>query len=159
MEKIYTVDNDILYIDSFLNEIRSEINNFLSDEESKGFILGVYEMILNAIEHGNLGITYEMKKLWLKNNTYEENIRKLSKDITDKKVMVVLKKTNDQIIITIRDCGEGFNVPRQMEDQRKDNILRENGRGILIAKHFFSEVYYNNKGNEVTLIKTKYPRD
>lgn len=32
--------------------------------------IGLYEIIVNAIEHGNLGITYEEKSRAQKNNSY-----------------------------------------------------------------------------------------
>ncbi len=68
------------------------------------------------------------------------------------------------VTLVIRDQGPGFN-PRQIPhaasdedpighiDVRNDLGIREGGFGIMLAKGLVDEFRYNDKGNEVTLIK------
>ncbi len=68
------------------------------------------------------------------------------------------------VTLIIRDQGPGFN-PRQIPhaasdedpighiDVRNDLGIREGGFGIMLAKGLVDEFRYNDKGNEVTLIK------
>jgi anti-sigma regulatory factor (Ser/Thr protein kinase) len=68
------------------------------------------------------------------------------------------------VTLVIRDQGPGFN-PRQVPhaaseddpighlDVRNDLGIREGGFGIMLAKGLVDEFRYNEKGNEVTLVK------
>jgi DNA-binding response OmpR family regulator len=68
------------------------------------------------------------------------------------------------VTLVIRDQGPGFN-PRQIPhaasdedpighiDVRNDLGIREGGFGIMLARGLVDEFRYNDKGNEVTLIK------
>jgi len=68
------------------------------------------------------------------------------------------------VTLVIRDQGPGFN-PREVPhaaadddpiahiDVRNDLGIREGGFGIMLAKGLVDEFRYNDKGNEVTLIK------
>lgn len=70
----------------------------------------------------------------------------------------------DAVTLIIRDQGPGFN-PRKLPhaasdedpighlDVRNDLGIREGGFGIMLARGLVDEFRYNDKGNEVTLIK------
>ncbi len=68
------------------------------------------------------------------------------------------------VTLIIRDQGPGFNpgkIPHAASDEdpighldvRNDLGIREGGFGIMLAKGLVDEFHYNDKGNEVTLIK------
>lgn len=111
---------------------------------------GLNELFMNAIEHGNLGITYEEKNNILTKNKWLSTVheRLFLPENRGKQVKVVFEKTIDAITIFIKDCGQGFNWRPFLSHHNKFNY---NGRGIMIAKQYaFDEVNYNNPGNEVT---------
>jgi DNA-binding response OmpR family regulator len=69
-----------------------------------------------------------------------------------------------QVTLVIRDQGPGFNpkcLPHAASDEnpighldvRNDLGLREGGFGIMLAKGLVDDFRYNDRGNEVTLIK------
>jgi two-component system, OmpR family, response regulator len=83
-----------------------------------------------------------------------------------KRVKMVLNFARDQVEIVIEDEGEGFNpksVAHASDGDEEDPTkhfavremlgLREGGFGILISKGMVDDVKYNDKGNQVTLIK------
>ena len=62
------------------------------------------------------------------------------------------KVSNNTLIICVKDDGEGFdwrNLPPVTE-----RIADIHGRGICMTRYYFNEVWFNDKGNEVTLVKT-----
>lgn len=70
----------------------------------------------------------------------------------------------DRIVLIIRDQGPGFDPgdlphaahaedPIAHLDVRNDLGLREGGFGIMLARGLVDEFSYNDKGNEVTLVK------
>lgn len=100
-----------------------------SDEVSK-LRLGFCEAITNAIIHGN-------------------------KEDPNKKVQVEIQIDENNIRAVVTDEGEGF-VPKDVPDSRVGNgLLKPSGRGISLMREFFNEVEYNEKGNEVTMVKKK----
>ena len=71
---------------------------------------------------------------------------------------------DEKITLVIRDQGPGFNprdIPHAASDEdpighldiRNDLNIREGGFGIMLAKGLVDDFKYNDKGNEVTLIK------
>ena len=77
---------------------------------------------------------------------------------------IIYRIDPDAITLIIRDQGPGFNpkqIPHAASDEdpighidvRNDLGIREGGFGIMLAKGLVDEFRYNDKGNEVTLIK------
>lgn len=117
--------------------------------------IGLSEIITNAIEHGNLNITNEEKHKTTEDGTFNEliEIRKKDPRYKDKKVYVDIDSDEKHIKIVVRDEGNGFDISKLPSPTDLDQLLKLHGRGILIARAYFNEVTYNDKGNEVTLIR------
>jgi len=115
-------------------------------------VIGLTEILVNAVEHGNLGITYEEKSVLRNCHDWEaEVLRRLDlSENAEKKVDVHFQRTGDEIHFHIRDEGNGFEWKRYLDiDPRR--AFDTHGRGILLARHFsFSALEYSGRGNEVT---------
>jgi serine/threonine-protein kinase RsbW len=90
--------------------------------------LGVEEAVINAIKHGN--------KL----------------DPT-KKVKIDFRLEGDQAKIVIADEGPGFQPGTVPDPTAPEYLEREHGRGLMLIHSYMDEVYFNDKGNQITLIK------
>lgn len=121
---------------------------------------GLYEMLVNAIEHGNLGIGYEEKSLALEQNRLAELIeqRAAQKPYCDRRVQVRCDISPRGFECHIADQGEGFDhsVYSSVEDagalfEQLGTSLH--GRGILLTRLQFDEVCFNDKGNAVRILK------
>jgi len=119
--------------------------------DPRKIVTGLSELIINAIEHGNLGISYDEKTEFLKNETlFDEVDRRLELDSNaHKKVKIQYAKVDTEIVFQITDCGDGFDFDKFMNiDLSK--VYDSHGRGIAMAKLLsFSEITYLGKGNEV----------
>jgi len=114
--------------------------------------MGITEILMNAIEHGNLGIGFEEKsKLQSENRWLEEIDRRLElPEHINQTVELEFTKTNTHIQIKVTDQGKGFDW-RQFEDKDPKKALCTHGRGITIAKDLvFQKLEYSEKGNEIT---------
>lgn len=122
--------------------------------EPKKVVTGLSELIHNAIEHGNLGITYDEKTEFLSNGTLFDVVdSRLEMDSNkSKKVKIEYQKVDHEIVFIITDCGDGFDFDKFMNiDLSK--VFDSHGRGIAMAKMLsFSEIIYHGKGNEVRAI-------
>jgi len=133
-----------------------KLAEFLSEAcpEPRMIIIGLNEILVNAIEHGNLAISFQDKTLLQKENKWIEEIDRLldSPEHIDQYVEVKFSRKETEIQITVIDQGKGFNW-RQFDDSDPKNILSTHGRGLLMAKSLaFKELKYNDNGNEVTCI-------
>jgi len=92
--------------------------------------LAFVEAIVNAIRHGN---------------RFDPN----------KTVGVEVQCNCESIRIRIADQGNGFD-PAAVPDPRSDELLEiPGGRGVLLIHELMSCVEYNERGNEITMIKVK----
>ena len=62
--------------------------------------------------------------------------------------------TEEQLEVTVRDEGEGFDWRNQKESE---GLEKTSGKGTTFIKTFFDSYQYNDKGNEITLIRKKPP--
>jgi len=115
-------------------------------------IMGLSELMENAVEHGNLGISYAEKTFLNGEGTLwqmEVQRRLLLKENTNKLAKIDFKRTGHEIEICITDQGEGFDWEPYME-MRVERIADNHGRGIAMAgKISFARIEYRGKGNVV----------
>jgi anti-sigma regulatory factor (Ser/Thr protein kinase) len=114
--------------------------------------LGLSELLLNAIEHGNLGLKYADKsELLIDGKLHEELSRRLlAEPWRDRRVRVHAQREAAEFTIRIEDEGDGFDPSAYLElDPAR--ALDPNGRGIAMARMIsFSRIEYSSKGNTVS---------
>ena len=114
-------------------------------------ILGMIELLTNAIEHGNLNIGFEGKGELLSSGRLanEINRRLHLPENLNKYVSVKLSRNADEIVLSIKDCGRGFDYESffELKPERAD---KPNGRGLLMTRIIsFDELEYLSGGSEV----------
>jgi DNA-binding response OmpR family regulator len=123
--------------------------NACPDAESA--VIGLTELLVNAVEHGNLGITYDEKSSLLADGGWDAEVaRRLTlEENRNKRVDVRFQRNDEMIRFTICDRGNGFEWQRYLDiDPRR--AFDRHGRGILMARHVsFSALEYHGCGNEV----------
>jgi len=118
--------------------------------------LGLNEIFFNAIEHGNLGISYEKKRQLKEEGLWDKTFYNLltSPAHQHKKVNVDLDITPFLITIDIEDEGEGFNW-QAIENIPSSDV--HHGRGLFIAKKLsFDKIEFLGKGNQIRCFIYKY---
>lgn len=112
------------------------------------------ELLINGIEHGNLGITFEDKTRLYKTKKWIEEVerRLLLPSNREKYVTAHFERKDDTIVIKIRDQGKGFNWDKY-ENLGVNRVYNTHGRGIVLAKNLaFQRMTYHGNGNEVECI-------
>ncbi|HVP18743.1 MAG TPA: response regulator [Spirochaetia bacterium] len=135
-----------------VNRIMQQLPNILPAEETLNLRIGIEEMITNAVEHGNLGISFEEKSSAIREGRLAELIAERTGEgrRAGRKVFITSRLAPDLFEVTIRDEGQGFDW-RALPVVSPENLLAFNGRGIFLTKIYFDEVEYNEPGNQVTL--------
>ena len=109
------------------------------------------ELLMNAIEHGNLGITYEEKGKLVEDDLWQAEVdRRLAlPENANKNVVVRMKKADRNLQIEIEDQGTGFDFERYLSiDQSR--LFDNHGRGIAIAMASL-DVQFLGTGNKVVV--------
>ncbi len=111
--------------------------------------IAVLELLINAVEHGNLGISYEEKSALRESGRYEQELeeRLEAEENRDKLVKVVFKRVGDHLDILISDRGAGFDYGRFL-DFDPNRVFDSHGRGVLLARGLL-EVEFLDPGNRV----------
>jgi CheY-like chemotaxis protein len=122
----------------FFRELQVE----LTPEQQADIAIAFRELLINAIEHGG-------------------------RSDPNKKVLVAYVRLSRAILYYIRDPGKGFSFkdlahaaisstpedPLRHVEVRSQSGMRPGGFGILMTREIADELIYNEKGNEVLLVK------
>lgn len=158
-EKTYQIPNDLNLISDLAATLSRDliISELCSETEILNIDLSLVEMLTNSIEHGNLEISDEEKVALITKGSdeYIQEITKRSKikPYSDRIVTISTSIDRDKVKYMIRDEGKGFDYKTILDKLSKKDVLRINGRGIIMTISAMDEVIYEEKGNVVTLVK------
>ncbi|MEN8128919.1 MAG: response regulator [Pseudomonadota bacterium] len=122
--------------------------------EPTRIVTGLLELMINAVEHGNLGITYNEKSKLNKTGDWEAEVqrRMVLPENVHKEVEVSYMRGNGEIRITITDQGAGFDW-KPYADLVPERVFDSHGRGIAMARMLsFDHLEFRGNGNEVVAV-------
>ncbi|MDB5816240.1 MAG: response regulator [Rhodocyclales bacterium] len=122
--------------------------------EPETAVMGLAELLVNGIEHGNLGIDFSAKsRLKHEDGWGREVERRLTlPENIEKRVRLHLAPHREGWKVTITDDGEGFDWKAFLE-VAPERAFAPNGRGIVLARKLaFTQMTYKGKGNCVELL-------
>ncbi|MFH1740135.1 MAG: response regulator [bacterium] len=122
----------------------------------KNIRLALDEALVNAVVHGNLEISSEMKGNTLGELVqYDDEVKRRSgqRPYCLRKVTVRSLVNRSMARFTIEDEGPGFDHRSMPDDFSDVDNLVSHGRGLLLIKTFMDEVTFNDAGNQINLIK------
>ena len=114
-------------------------------------VTGISELLVNALEHGNLKIGYEEKSNLMRSGMWRIEVDRRLDSAENKGTYIELEfQVGLQgVQITISDQGSGFDWLPYM-DFDPDRAFDPHGRGIAVARlSSFDDLEYIGKGNEV----------
>ena len=157
----FVLENDILASSIYASIAATTVaqRGFINSETKMHLQLSLSELLINAIEHGNCGITYEEKSAFLEDGlSVIDLVQEKCKDpkIAAKKVDFEYDIRPDSTRFVVRDRGEGFDVKGLSDKLKIEGEMSLHGRGIRMAAALASKLSYNTVGNEVTIV---FPHD
>lgn len=110
--------------------------------------IALAEILVNAVEHGNLGIGYDTKSTLMAENRLEEEIqaRLAAPENKNKVVCVRFQKEAKIVSIIINDEGKGFAWEKYLEFDPL-RLTDMNGRGIATATLMGLSIEYRDNGS------------
>lgn len=150
----YSLPTDREIIPGLIQKLLASLAEFHLCSERRRLRIGVAleEALLNAIIHGNLEISSELRGV--DDEAYERLIADRSRQppYQNRTVNVLASLDMNRAVIVIRDAGRGFDVSKLPDPTQPENMERAHGRGLLLIRSFFDEVIHNERGNEIRLV-------
>jgi DNA-binding response OmpR family regulator len=121
--------------------------------------VGIHEAMVNAIVHGNLEVSSD-----LKNGGWEEYHatiahRRNTRPFADRRVTVLMRAERKRsFAIQISDQGPGFDVSKLPDPNDPTVWEKPSGRGIILIRSFFDDVVHSPTGNQISMCK-RQPAD
>ena len=152
-----TTDSDPSHIPEIVSCLIKATGSTLPETQRLHLRGTLQELLFNAMEHGNLEISYQEKRQALVENRYTELIeqRLAQPRLKGRHVTIHVMLDNDEhrMRYRITDEGNGFewnsHLSHSQDPCRSEDV---NGRGIFLAQSFFPNLTYNDRGNEVTIM-------
>jgi len=129
----YTIPSDLAEARAIQHQIEQLLHERQTHEHDLfGIKLALEEGLINAIKHGN-----QMDR--------------------NKKVRVSFRLAADYFEVQIGDEGPGFDPEDVPDPTAVENLERPCGRGLMLMRHYMSEVYYEARGTLVVMRKALRP--
>jgi serine/threonine-protein kinase RsbW len=77
----------------------------------------------------------------------------------EKRVRIELCQGDDEIHVSVTDEGEGFDPSNVPDPTSPANLEKSGGRGLFLMRQLMDDVYYNERGNSVTLVLRLRPKN
>jgi CRP-like cAMP-binding protein len=153
----FTLENDLVAVPLYsgIGAIILAQRGLIDPDRKMHLQLALGELIVNAIEHGNCGITYDEKTKALEEGISAADLiaeRCKCPKINAKKITFNWEIKQDRSIFIIHDEGKGFDVKAHLEKIENQDPYFSHGRGIRMAQKIAHELKYNAAGNQVVLI-------
>jgi len=117
----------------------------------KAAVLGIAELMINGIEHGNLGITCAEKAELLREDRLASELARRHElpQYAGRRVRLTFDRGHDELRFVVSDEGRGFDFQNYLElDPAR--AFEPNGRGIALARMMsFTRLLYQGVGNVV----------
>ncbi|SFH52726.1 ATP-binding response regulator [Planctomicrobium piriforme] len=155
MDCEFVLSNDTAMLTSLVSYLQGILRDMdvLSENDRLRTGVALEEALLNAAYHGNLEVSSELREIDHMQFYDLARQRAHSAPYMDRRIFIKVKIDAGGLQYVVRDEGPGFD-PRTLPDPTDPaNIERPCGRGLLLMRTFMDEVTYNDRGNEVTMLK------
>ncbi len=157
--RAFVIGNSLFEADEISHRLTRSLHKFVESGEVKMIRIALREMVINAIEHGNLDISFQDKSKAMESDDYFNliNERQKNPEYGSKRVAIDYYFNAERVVYRITDEGEGFEYRKYLGDAKESGnepTILTHGRGIAMTKDIFDDIRYNTKGNEVMLVKS-----
>lgn len=158
----FQLDNDLSLVDPLVDLVQQMVEGLEFSDFTGRLRIGIAlrEALLNAILHGNLELPPDEVQRIREATELEKQMsliepRRQQAPYRDRRVYVQALLTREEIRFLVRDEGPGFDpesIPKPTDLGALDG---DRGRGLALMRTFMDEVKFNEKGNEVLLVKRR----
>jgi FixJ family two-component response regulator len=151
----YRLNNELEVIPEFVDGLLGQVASGMAPQAITELNIALRELIVNAMEHGNLGLSFEDKSLALEEGTLPKLLQQRAAQplYADRQVTITASRLKEAVSVQIADMGGGFDWHEFAESTDPKHLLSSHGRGVLLARMSVNALTFNDKGNQVTVTK------
>ncbi len=116
------------------------------------------EALENAIFYGNLELDQELKRRNFEQFLREAESRRQMEDYKYRRVHIEYELSAHSAKYVFRDEGKGFDHRDVPDPKTTERVFQSNYSGLIAIRHFMDEVFWNERGNQITMIRYKKTR-
>jgi len=156
-ESHFQIPNDLANVATLIGHLQENLTRMRVCDEHELIRVGVAlrEALSNAIIHGNLEIGSEMRETNEKSYYRLIEERRVAAPYRDRRVTLISEESRSEAVYVVRDEGVGFDASNLPDPTDPANFEKVSGRGLLLIQTFMDEVEFNERGNEITMIKRR----
>jgi CheY-like chemotaxis protein/anti-sigma regulatory factor (Ser/Thr protein kinase) len=153
-ETEFLIENDPALVTPLVSYLQQQLAWMrLRDEEGRIRAgLALHEALANAITHGNLELSSELREEDAGAFYKLMAARRAEPPYRDRRVHLAAKVTTAEATYVVRDEGPGFDPCSVRDPMDPTSVGRLSGRGLLLIRAFMDHVEHNAKGNEITMV-------
>ena len=154
----FVIENDVALVMATSRYLQSLLADTWSLEKTDRMRTGtaIEEALLNAMYHGNLEVSSELKDQDHQAFYLLAEERRHTRPWIDRRIHIHIWMTSQEAKIVIRDDGNGFDPSLLPDPTDPENLARPFGRGVMLMRAFMDSVAFNATGNEVTLSRKRF---
>ncbi len=151
----FSLENDCQLIAPLVGHIQELLSHVCFGDETDRMQVGVAldEALANAVYHGNLEISSEIREKSGKEFHEVVEQRRREPPYCDRRVLVEASISLNRAHFSITDEGQGFDPHTLPDPTDAANLENITGRGILLMRTFMDSVTYGPEGKSVTMVK------
>ena len=156
-ESQYEIGNAIALIPSLLDQLEAGLTRMQLCDRTGWMRVAVAlrEALVNAIYHGNLELSSQLLEEDEAQFAQLRDSRPNEAPYASRRVRVTARETRTEVTYVITDEGRGFDPATLPDPTDPANLDRRSGRGLFLIRTFMDEVWHNDVGNEITLVKRR----
>ena len=147
-----TIEAKLEAIKQYEGQLEELLEKYVPEDDvaATNTLLIFNELVVNAYEHGSLGIDKTLKQTLIAEGEYDDYIAKLQAQ-TDAKLKLSIEFFQGGFLkMSVTDQGSGFDYERQLSSKEAFVTGVYRGRGMLMARQNCAALFYSNGGRTVT---------
>jgi len=155
-ECVFSFHNDLSLIQALVSHLQELLRCLPLGDETERLRVGLAleEALSNAYYHGNLEVGGSIEKVDRQAYAELAEKRRYESPYCERKITLRARITRDEAAFTIQDEGPGFDTSK-LPDVADGEVYESIGKGVTLMRSIMDEVHFNDKGNEVSMIKRK----
>lgn len=154
----FVIENDVNLLMALSRHLQSMMADAWGLDRTDRLRTGtaLEEALLNAMYHGNLEVSSELKEKDHQAFYALADERRSAAPWIQRRIYVNVRLNPQEAVFVIRDEGHGFDPTNLPDPTDPENLARPFGRGVMLMRAFMDDVTYNDVGNEVTLRRARF---
>jgi CheY-like chemotaxis protein len=158
IENEYILDNDPQLVPALVAQLLEPLAPLELCDANTQIRIGIAleEAILNGLYHGNLEVSSDLRQDGSQAYYQLAEQRRRQEPFRDRRLYVRARMTRTEAFYEVRDEGPGFDPTTIPDPMDPTNLDKASGRGVFLIRTFMDEVRYNERGNQLTIVKRKH---